>query len=146
MHGERAQIIDAVDVIGMFVRKEHGVDMGHARRHELQPQFGRCVDQEARAIFGFDDGAAACAFVARVGRLTHGAVAADLRDTEAGAGAQKPEAHGRVPHRVRCHTVSTLSRFVVPGTSKGTPAVTSTRSPLVTIPRSRASRSAMATM
>ena len=30
---------------------------------------------------------------------------------------------------VHRHTVSTLSRFVVPGTSNGTPAVTTTRSP-----------------
>ena len=52
-----------------------------------------------------------------------------------------------VPRNVSfIYTTSTLSKFVVPGTSNGAPAVTQTRSLLNAIPKSMASRSAMATM
>ena len=57
--------------------------------------------------------------IARIRRAAHAAMAPDLRDAEARAGAEEAQSH----------TVSTLSWFVEPGVSNGTPAVNTTRSP-----------------
>ena len=110
----RANVVDAVHVVGVIVGEQHGVDAIDAARDELQPQLGRRVDQQARSAIGLDHRADAGAAVARIGRAADGAVAADLRHAEARSGSEEGE----------LHTTSTLSRLVVPGTSNGTPAVT----------------------
>ncbi len=84
-NGEGAHVIDAVNVVGVGVGKHHRIDTANTGGHELQPQFGRRVDQYTRSGSGFDDGAGTGAFVARIGGVTHPAPAADLRNTETGS-------------------------------------------------------------
>ena len=83
-----------------------------------------------------DDRANTGPSITRVGGPTAGAIASDLRDAEARAGAEERELHTR----------STRSTLVVPGTSNGTPAVTSTRSPSFASPRDSTTSRARATM
>ena len=45
-----AQIIDAVSVIGMVVRKEDAVKRIGTHAQQLLTQVGRCIDQNARAL------------------------------------------------------------------------------------------------
>ena len=54
-----AQVIDAVNVIGVLVREKHRVDIVDGRRHELQAQLGRGIDQQPGTVTGFDERAAA---------------------------------------------------------------------------------------
>ncbi len=61
---------------------------------ELKPQFGRRVDQDARAAIALDHGPDARTFVARVRRSAHGAIAAELRNAKARSGSEKGELHG----------------------------------------------------
>ncbi len=69
---ERAQIIDAMGVIGMIMREQHGIEMAHIRRKQLLAQIRRCVDQDARSALAGDalhkERAAATAIL-RVGRI-----------------------------------------------------------------------------
>src|SRR5262245_30127369 len=103
----------------MVVREEHRVDPVDSPCEPLQTQLVRRVEQQTRAASRFDDRPNTIPAIAGVRRSTNRTVAPDLRDAKAGAGAEKRE----------LHTTSTFTRLVVPGTSKGTPAVTSTRSP-----------------
>src|SRR5207237_8732268 len=107
-----------------------------AGAHELETQLGRRVDQDARAPVRLDDRPDARALVTRVRRPAHIAVAAQLGDAEARAGAQERQ----------LHTVSTFSVLVEPGTSKGTPAVTITLSPLLASLRRVTASSAIRTI
>ena len=66
---QRTQVIDAMHMVGVRVRKQHGVDPIDAGRHELEPQLGRGVDQETPAS-GLDERSRARAFVAGVGGCT----------------------------------------------------------------------------
>ena len=88
-------------MIGVFVRVQHGVDGADSGGHQLQPQFGRRVDQHAGAVIGVDDDGTPGALVARVGGPTDDAVAPDLRYAEAGARAQKPQTHAGLSPRSR---------------------------------------------
>ena len=92
-HGDRAEVVDAVRVVGVIVREQHRVDAVDAGGDELQPQLRRRVDQQPRAAVRLDDRADARALVARIGRTAHRAAAADLRDAEARAGAEEGELH-----------------------------------------------------
>src|SRR5262245_51719675 len=99
--------------------EHHGIDHVDASRQKLHSQLRRRVEQQTRSRRRLDHGAHSCPPVSRISRMAHRAPASELRDSEARSGAEEGELHTR----------STLSRFVVPGTSKGTPAVTTTRSP-----------------
>jgi hypothetical protein len=44
--GDRAQIIDAMRVVGVAVRVQHGVDAVDPGAHELQPELRWRVDQQ----------------------------------------------------------------------------------------------------
>jgi len=120
MHGEGANVVDPVDVIGVVVREENRVDPDDASGDELQPQLGRRVDQNAGSSIRLDERADPGSLVPRIGRAAYRTAAADLRNAEAG-----PRSEEREPQMV-----STLSRLVVPCWSNGTPAVTMIRSPL----------------
>jgi len=91
-----AQVVDAVDVVGVGVGEQHGVHPVDPLRHELQPQLGRGVDQEA-APARLDQRRGAHAPVARVRRRAGAAVAADLRHAERGAAAEQHQTHLRPP-------------------------------------------------
>src|SRR6185369_6860997 len=109
-----------VRVVGVLMGERDGVDPVDSRRDQLEPQLRWRVDEQPRAAVALHNGADARSLVTRVGRPADLAMATDLRHTEARSGAEKGQLH---------YTVSTFSRFVVPGTSNGTPAVTTTRSP-----------------
>src|SRR5262249_48677873 len=63
-----AQIVDAVQMIGMRVGQQHRVDPRGAGIEHLLAQIGRHVDQEVGAA-ALDQHRAAAAAVARVGRI-----------------------------------------------------------------------------
>ena len=117
---EGADVVNAIDVVGVVVREQNGVDSADARGNELQAQLRRGVDEDVRSTVSLDQRSYSGAFVPCVRRSAHIALASDLRDAETGSCPQEGE----------LQTVSTLSRLVVPGMSKGTPAVTMMRSPL----------------
>jgi hypothetical protein len=58
-------VVDAVDLVGMLVGPQHGVDALDLRVQELRTQVGRGVDQDGLALVLDQDGAAPSA-VARV--------------------------------------------------------------------------------
>ena len=111
-------------MVGVLVRVEDGVNAVDPRGDQLTPEFGWGVDQQADAAVRFDHGADTRAPVARIGRAADRAVASDLRHPEARSGPQERE----------LHIISTFRLLVVPGTSNGTPAVTTTRSPVLASP------------
>jgi len=90
--GEGAQVVDAVDVVGVGVREQHGVDGFDACRHELQSQLGRRVDEEAPSP-RLDQRRRAGAPVTRVGRRAGAAAAPDLRHPVRRARAEEHEPH-----------------------------------------------------
>jgi hypothetical protein len=116
---KRPDVIDAVDVVGMVVREENGRYFAHASGDKLKAQLGRCIDEDVRPIIRLDECAYSGPLISRIGRPAHVASTANLGDTKTGSRPQKGE----------FQTVSTLSKLVVPGMSKGTPAVTMMRSP-----------------
>lgn len=120
MSGQCPNVVDAVDVIGVIVGKEDRIDVVHSGRDQLEPQLGRRVDQNPGASVRLDEGADAGPPVARVRRPANRAAASNLGYAETGSR----------PKERQPQMVSTLSRLVVPGMSKGTPAVTMMRSPL----------------
>src|SRR2546426_5797457 len=92
LHGDRAQIVDAVHVIGVGVREQHRVDPGDTRRHELQAQLGRGVDEQPPAP-GLDHRGGAGALVPRVRRGAGAAGASGLRHAGGRAGAEERQSH-----------------------------------------------------
>jgi hypothetical protein len=104
-HGDGAQIVDPVRVVGVIVGVKHRIDPVHVGRDELHAQLRRRIDEEPRPIVRLDERAYARAPVARIGRAAHLAVTPELRHPKAGAGAEKGE----------LHTTSTFIRFVLPG-------------------------------
>ena len=135
-NGDGPYVVDAVNVIGMIVREEHRIYPVYAGLYELQSKFGGGVDEEARAAIGLDHRPHTSAPVSHIGGPAHGARTADYGNPEARPGSQKGQ----------LHTVSTLSRLVVPGTSNGTPAVTITFSPSRASPSRRSAARALAYM
>jgi hypothetical protein len=117
--GKRTDVVDAHDVIRVVMRKQNGVDAADIRGDELQAQLRRSVDEDSRSTVRLDQRADAGPFIPWVRRPAHIARASDLWDAKACSCSQEGE----------LQTVSTLSRLVVPGISKGTPAVTMMRSP-----------------
>jgi len=99
-------------VVGVIVREQHGIDLGDPGGDQLQSEFRRCVDEQAGARM-FDDRTDPGPLVPGIVRAADRAGAPDLRNAETRAG----------PEEGQLHTVSTFIVLVVPGTSKGTPAV-----------------------
>jgi len=89
---QRTQVIDAVHVVGVRVRKQHGVDPIDAGRDELEPQLGRRVDQKPRTS-RLDERSRARALVAGVGGCTGWTATADLRHAERCTRAEKNQPH-----------------------------------------------------
>jgi len=92
-HRDRAQVVHAVRVVGMRVRIENAIEAIDAGGEQLQPQFRRRVDEQTRACVTLHDRANASSFVSRVRRPAHRALAAELRDAEAGSGTEKGDLH-----------------------------------------------------
>ncbi|MEA2761239.1 MAG: hypothetical protein QOD47_523 [Gemmatimonadaceae bacterium] len=116
---ERTNIVDAMHMIRVIVREENRVDTAHPRGYQLEPELGRRVDKDVRPPVGFYQRANAGSLVPGISRPAYLARTPNLGNAKAGSRPQKGE----------LQTVSTLSRLVVPGMSKGTPAVTMIRSP-----------------
>ena len=106
-------------MIGVIVREQHRVHTINPGGNELEPELRRSVNEQPGSVIRLHHCPHAIALVARIGRAAHFAVAANLRNPKTRAGTEKE----------KFQRVSTLRRFVVPGTSNGTPAVTITRSP-----------------
>src|ERR1700680_645257 len=108
-----------MDVICVIVREQNRVDAAYAGGDQLQAQLGRSIDQDAGTSISLDQRADASSLVPGVRRPAHFARASNLRDAKAGSCPQESE----------LQTISTLSKLVVPGRSKGPPAVTMILSP-----------------
>jgi hypothetical protein len=52
--GQRADIIKAMDVVGMGVGYEHGIEARQTDAQALQPEFGAGIDQYALVAIAFD--------------------------------------------------------------------------------------------
>ncbi len=115
-----ADVVEAMRVIGVVVREKHRIHLIDPRGDQLESQLRRRIDEKADPVICLDYGPNPIALVAWIGRAAHIAITPNLRNAKAGSGAEEKE----------LQRVSTLSRFVVPGTSKGTPAVTIMRSPV----------------
>src|SRR5947209_6372559 len=92
---ETAKVIKPHNMVGVRMGEDHGVDMANIFAQRLGPEIGagihdpgrfRCLDVDRRAQ----------AFIARIGRLADGAVAADHRHALRSARAQKGERELRV--------------------------------------------------
>jgi len=117
--GDRPQVIDAMDVVGVAVGDPDSVDRPDTFTHKLESQLGRGIDED-RVIPILNEGGMAGPLVAAVIGRAGGAVAPDDGNAERRAGPEEREPHNS----------STRSMFVVPATwKKGSPAVTTTRSP-----------------
>ena len=78
---QRTQVVDAVHVIGMGMGEEHGIDPVDSRRHQLQAQLGRRVDQQAR-VARLDERRGSGPAIAWIRGGAGGTVTADLRHAE----------------------------------------------------------------
>src|SRR5262249_6711260 len=88
----RAQIVDAVHMVGVAVRQDDGIDRAKVRRQELLAQIGRCIDQDARA-FVLDDDRHAGTLIFRIARGADRAFAADQRYAARAAAAKHRDLH-----------------------------------------------------
>lgn len=86
--GQRPQVVQSEQVVGVVVRVQRGVDEAHVFADQLQPQFRRRVDEQVAPRRANEHGAAITVIV-RIGRLTDGAVAADHGHPNRGAGAEE---------------------------------------------------------
>ena len=93
--GEDPQVVQAEQMVGVFVRVEHGVDQSDPFAEQLAAQLGRGVDEEVSA--GQAQGHAASGpLVLRIGAGAGGAAAADLRHAVRRARAEKDQLAGEI--------------------------------------------------
>jgi len=85
---ESPEIIEPHDVIGMPVGDDDSVNAIDVIGDALQAQFGRDIDEDAKAVVGDRNGGTST-LVARVGAFADCAVAADHGNSGAGAGSQE---------------------------------------------------------
>src|SRR4051794_38012563 len=90
--GKNAEIVDAVDVIGVLVGIQHGIDSGDSRADQLEPKLGWRVDEYGGAV-GLQHGPRAGALVSGVSRAAHRTPTPDLRHAKRRAGTEKRETH-----------------------------------------------------
>lgn len=87
---ESADIVETDDVVGVVMGEEDGVGASDTASDALKPEFGCCVDQDV-VLAEVEDGADACAVVARVGGGADGAITGDHGDAVRRAGAKDRE-------------------------------------------------------
>ena len=94
--GERAQVVDAENVVGVGVRVEDGVELSDVFAQGLFAKVGRGVDENVAVVVGEQDGGTGAA-IAGIGGMTDGAVAGDGGNAHRGAAAEDREggAHRR---------------------------------------------------
>jgi hypothetical protein len=81
-YGEDAQVVDAVDVVGVHMREEDRIHAIYPSGQELQAQLRWCINQEDAVIL-FDGQAVTRPAVTRIARRADPAGAADHGHTEA---------------------------------------------------------------
>ena len=86
---ETADLVEPEDVIRVAVREDDCVHAGEAVRERLLPEIRRGVHQDRRVSRYVDVDRRAQPLVARIGRLAHGARAADARYARRGARTEK---------------------------------------------------------
>src|SRR5262249_992427 len=87
---ERSQVVQAVQVVGVRMRKQNGVDALDLFTQQLQPQLRRRVDEEVPFRRRDQDGTT-IALVAWVAGATHVAPATDHRNPDRGARTEERE-------------------------------------------------------
>ena len=118
-------------MIGVFVGVEHGVHPAQTSAEHLEPQLRRGIDQDDVAT-GLEQRTGAAAPIT-------GSSERQTAQSQPICGTPKevpvPRKVRRMSKKVSLYKASIFSRFVVPGTSNGTPAVTTSRSPGLARPR-----------
>jgi len=94
---EGANVVEALDVIGVAVGEQNGFQAIKARGEGLGTEVGGGVNDDVLAIAGEKDGGTQ-ALVVRIGGLANGTVAADGGDSHGSAGAENGEMDGRWGH------------------------------------------------
>jgi hypothetical protein len=89
-----AQIVDAVDMVGMGMGKEHGIDAGNFVPDCLFPEIGRGIHEKVPAG-GFDQDRGAGSFVPWIGGSADTAVAADHWNPRGSSAAEYGYFHGQ---------------------------------------------------
>src|SRR3981081_3240776 len=114
-------VVDAVDLVGMLVRPQHGVDALDLGVQKLVAQVGRGIDQEGLAAVLHQDGAAAAA-IARVGGVGRAPFAASAPAPYPSYATPPPAAQDRPPHRRRSALANSRKKLsVVAASSSATP-------------------------
>lgn len=108
-HRKDAQVVDAVQVIRMQMRKPDRIHFGNALADELQTQFGWGIDQEPPSSGKPEKGCMTVAGISRIGGRTGAALAPHHRNSE---GCPRPE-KGEFEWGW-IHSVSTRIVLVVP--------------------------------
>jgi len=94
---EGANVVEALDVIGVAVSEKNGFEAIKVRGEGLGAEIGGGVNDDVLAIAGEEDGGTQ-ALVVRVGGLADGTMAADGGDSHGSAGAENGEMNGRWGH------------------------------------------------
>ena len=100
----RADVVEAVRVVGVIMRVEYSVDAIDSCGDELKAKLRGRVDEKSRAFVCFDKRANSVTLVSRIGRVTDSAAAADLRNTKTRSGAEERQLHASAPK-------ATVTRF-----------------------------------
>jgi len=87
---EGANVVEALDVIGVGVGEKNGFETFQVRGEGLSAEIGGGVNDDVLAIAGEEDGGAE-ALVVRIGGLANGTMAADGGDSHGSAGAKNGE-------------------------------------------------------
>jgi len=94
---EGANVVEALDVIGVAVGEKNGFEAIEARGKSLGAEVGGGVNDDVLAVAGEEDGGTQ-ALVVRVGGLANGTVAADSGDSHGGTGTEDREVNGGRGH------------------------------------------------
>src|SRR5215207_1044664 len=90
---DRSQVVDAMGVIRVLVREQHGIDARDARAEQLESELGWRVDEDHRAAVRLHDGTDARPLVTWIRRTADCTVASELWNAEAGPRAEEGELH-----------------------------------------------------
>ena len=97
---EGAEVVDAVQVVGMVVGEKHGIDPVEALAHRLHAQFSGRIHQQIEA-FGPDENGGPGPLVAWVRRAADIAITADHWHAVGRTGAKKEDFQRRLRHSIR---------------------------------------------
>jgi hypothetical protein len=95
--GEGAEVVEALDVIGVAVGEKNGSEAIEARGEGLGAEIGGGVNDDVLGVAGEEDGGTQ-ALVMGIGGLADGTVAADGGDSHGGAGTENGEMDGGCRH------------------------------------------------